>query len=397
MALFLYESMYPTSFRGAKFWYQSGDVSSGRKTVIHEYPNKSFRYVEDLGLNLRTFEVEAIIKGDTYLIDKERLEAAMNAPGIGVLVHPFYGNVSVYPIGYSVSEPITQVGVATFRLSFAEASENTSPRVTGEVTALIANLYRELYDKVDNAIDLEWTLNFIQNIDDAVQAFDRLITNLRAIMRIGFSYVGGRDQFIKTSGNFSANTFRSAQNASVLATNFTNTIGDFDGITLDEAARFDINRAAFGLGASDTLSDSSTSLIKERNKNRRLVNGLYNLLILTNLYTASSLLTYSYVDQLDNVQAILDNAFFDLTTNNNYLLDNDLLDSITELRNEMRKFFDKIRLTVAKVTTINTPAIPMTVLAFNYYGNTDNYQELIDLNDITNPAVVKGEVRILEQ
>lgn len=397
MALLLYDSLYPSSFKGAKFWYQSGDISSGRKTVIHEYPNKDFRFVEDLGRNLRIIEIQAIIKGDAYLIDKERLEAALNTPGIGILVHPFLGNINVYPTGYTVTEPINQVGVANFSINFAETSENISPRVTGNNTALIANLYRDLYDKVDESINLEWTLNFIRNIEDAVQVMQRVIDKLKALARISNSFIDGRNQFTKTADNFDDNKYRAAQDSEVLGSNFTDTIGDFDGLTLDAQSRFDINRNAFGVGANDTFSNLKTSITFERNKNRKLLNGVFNLLILNDLYVTATLLDYLDEIQLDNTQIILDQAFFDLTTNENYLIDNTLINAITAIRNEVRKFFDNLRLTIAKVTTVQTPTIPTTVLSFNYYGSTDNYQEILDLNNITNPAVINGEIRILEQ
>lgn len=391
-------SLYPGSFRDAPFWFQDGETSGGRKTVIHEYPQKDFRFVEDLGKNLKTFEIRAIIKGILYFSDRKRLEDAMESPGIGILVHPFRGNISVYPIGYTASEDQNRTGVATYTLNFAEAQKNISPRVTGNNTALIANLYRELYAAVGTAINAEWTLNFIRNIYDGVQAMQRTIDALKALSRIAVSSVEGRTQFTKSSNSFNANKYISAKDSARLADNVTGMTGDFDGITSDQPSRFDINNRAFGIGADDTFLEEKTLEIVERNKNRKLLNGVHNLLILTDLYTTASQLTYEDEIQLDNTQDILDANFYDLTNNDSYFLTNDLIHQISELRNQVRIFFDNLRLTVAKVTTIIAQPIPATVLAYQYYGNTDNYQEILDLNDVANnPAIISGELKILEQ
>lgn len=397
MASFLYEMMYPASFEGARFWCHEVDTTGGRKTVIHEYPKKDFRFVEDLGKRLKVFQIQGVVKGALYLIDKKRLEDAMNSPGIGILVHPFYGNISVYPLTYTVKEDITQVGVAHFTLNFAETERNISPRVTGDNISLIANIYRDLYDKVNEVINLEYTVNFVRNLEASSQNVQRMLAVMDSLAKISQSFTEGRNTYVRRSRNFSDNRHSIVRTASSIADSTTETISSFDNITNDQIARFDINRQAYGLGANDDLSPLTTAEVTERNKNARLSNGTFNYLTLNNLYNASTLLEYSDQIQLDNIQNLLESRYNDLVTNANYSISNDLLDSITELRNQSRRFFDNLRLTVAAVTTIKTEEIPLTVLTHQYYGNTDNYDEIRDINGITNLAVVSGEVRILEQ
>lgn len=395
--MFIRTREYPSSFRGARFWWQESDKTAGRKTVIHEYPGKNIRFVEDLGRNLPTFEIRAIIKGLNYFNDIHLLEEAMEQEGIGILVHPYRGNIDVYPLGYTVTEDQKQTGVATYTLRFAQTDLNASPRVTGDLTASIANFYRDLYNTVNSELNLTWTLNFIRNIKDAAQVMQRTIDFLRDLTTISKSGLSGRDTFNKSADNFERNKYYSAKDSQLLADNSTDLFSTFDDLTIDQPTRFDFNSRAYGIGNDDDFLAPLSSSIIEENKNRKLLNGTYNLLILNNLFQTATLLDYEDELQLDAVQIQLDVNFDDLLNNEAYFLTNTLRNQITEMRNQVRQFFDEQRLIVAKVTTITTQAIPLTILTYAYYARIDEYQEIIDLNNITNPAIVSGDLRILEE
>lgn len=149
-------AMYPASYRGIEFYYVSGTNTAGRKTVVHEFPNKTFRYVEDLGQNLRTFTITGMIKGGLYNIyylqNKKALEDALNEEGIGILVHPFYGVVNCVCTGYTLTENETEIGSATFEMTFAEANPNIYPRLTGDNSSVIANLAARVGSEISTYI-----------------------------------------------------------------------------------------------------------------------------------------------------------------------------------------------------------------------------------------------------
>jgi len=143
---------YPASFRGIDFLYTTGTNTAGRKTIVHEFPNKTFRYVEDLGRNLRTFTITGIISGGAhgfyYFQQKKALEDALNEEGIGILVHPFYGIVNCVCTGYTVTETETEIGSATFEMTFAEANPNIYPKISGDNSSIIANLASKIASEI---------------------------------------------------------------------------------------------------------------------------------------------------------------------------------------------------------------------------------------------------------
>jgi prophage DNA circulation protein len=353
--------------------------------------------VEDLGKRLRIFEITGIVKGALYLIEKQKLEDAMTLPGLGVLVHPFYGNVTVYPLEYELVEEDTSIGIAKFSLRFAEAEENFSPTITSNLAGVVADLYRQLYVAVDTAINLEYTMVFIRNIEDAVQVTQRIIDKLGALYRIASSSDEGRDTFRRTSDSFERKQYAINQDSELLGTNFTDLLGDFDSLSSDQVSRFNTNAQAFGLGSDDSFTTPITNELIERNKNRKLLNGTFNYLILINLFGTVTLLTFEDELQLNTTQDLLESFYRDLISNDAYLLTNALIDNLNKIRVAVRRYFDTIRLTIAKVATITTPPTPVAVLSHQYYGSTDNYQELLDLNNWTNPAIISGSIKVLEQ
>jgi prophage DNA circulation protein len=127
----LLDRLYSASFNGIPFLMSSSDMSYARKTVTHEYPNKKFRYVEDLGENLKSFDIRAIITGDDYLILREAFIISLQMKGVGILIHPFYGALTVVVKNYTVSEDMTRVGECIFTITFQEAYLNIFPEFLG--------------------------------------------------------------------------------------------------------------------------------------------------------------------------------------------------------------------------------------------------------------------------
>lgn len=70
-------------------------------------------------------------------------------------------------------------------------------------------------------------------------------------------------------------------------------------------------------------------------------------------------------------------------------------EQLTDLRNEVRKFFERESVNVPRLLDVKTRQKPLTVLAYSYYGDVDKVGDLEELNDFDNPTFVKGDVTIL--
>lgn len=127
------------SFRGVPFAVRRSDAQVGRRTVQHEYPQRDTPYAEDMGRAARRFNLDAYVLGPDYDQARDRLIAALEARGPGLLVHPFYGRRTVSLAAPArISESATdEGGLARFSLEFVEAGADTQPGVRADTAGAV--------------------------------------------------------------------------------------------------------------------------------------------------------------------------------------------------------------------------------------------------------------------
>jgi len=122
------KNLLRASFRGVTFSVRSESLTDGgRKVVLHEYPNSSERYVEDLGRIPPKFNVQAFVHGKDYQQRSRALEQALLRKGSGRLITPVYGSVDVYALPYQKDTSQLSIGEITFNLSFAVGKPAKAP------------------------------------------------------------------------------------------------------------------------------------------------------------------------------------------------------------------------------------------------------------------------------
>jgi len=122
------DQIRPASFRGITFGVTADDAESGRRTVVHEFPQRDDVYVEDLGVATGRFTLQAFVQGGDYMQRRDALERALNEPGPGTLVHPWYGEFQVSQCApYKVRHSAQDGGMAVFTLSFVRDAAPGAP------------------------------------------------------------------------------------------------------------------------------------------------------------------------------------------------------------------------------------------------------------------------------
>lgn len=159
------EQLLPASFRGVPFEVTSGSLRAGRRTVVHEYPQRDKPYVEDLGKATRQITIEAFVVGDDYIARGTALLAEIEKPGSGALIHPWLGEMTVTVT--SVSELKFDTGLGTAYLTFVatEAGDLEFP-ATGADTQTEAleaadELEQSAISKFIDSIDLSIVSEYI--------------------------------------------------------------------------------------------------------------------------------------------------------------------------------------------------------------------------------------------
>ncbi|WP_295379542.1 DNA circularization protein [uncultured Pseudacidovorax sp.] len=139
------DELRPASFRGVAFQVEGESGTFGRRTQVHEFPQRDKPYAEDLGRATRNFEFTAFLVGPDYLAQRDALLAALEQEGPGTLVHPWYGELSV-----SIKDPArvshsrANGGMCEVALSFVEAGELSFPAASTSLGARTLDAADEL-------------------------------------------------------------------------------------------------------------------------------------------------------------------------------------------------------------------------------------------------------------
>ncbi len=133
------DQLIPAAFRGVPFKVTDHRRSGGRRIAGHDFINGDEPYIEDTGRRTRTFQMQAFVLGDDYMTQRDQLIDACELAGPGLLDHPYFGQLTVFVVGYSQRETKRSERWSTFTLDFTEAGAlaiaSDSPDVVGGADA----------------------------------------------------------------------------------------------------------------------------------------------------------------------------------------------------------------------------------------------------------------------
>jgi len=123
------KTLWPASYKGVPFYFESDDEEGGRDNVKHVFPHRDQPFIEDMGEALRYYGGTAYVHGDNADGLANALKAALSSYGAGMLVVPYFGPVSVHCETFKRSTHRDQMGYVAFELKFVR---------TGAATAFIS-------------------------------------------------------------------------------------------------------------------------------------------------------------------------------------------------------------------------------------------------------------------
>lgn len=188
------------SFRGVPFLVDSDSVPVGRRTQLHEFPQRDQPFVEDLGRRTRHYKFTGFVAGDDCLAQRDKLLSALDKPGSGELVHPWFGRLTVTAGECEVSHARNELGMVRFSLEFIDGmlafpvqSPNTRRQLAGQAPSLLASikarfnaamapvdLARQRVSAMHSALSgaLGYALNFLQPASSLGGNINGLVSSL---------------------------------------------------------------------------------------------------------------------------------------------------------------------------------------------------------------------------
>ena len=158
------KKLYEASFRGVPYHVTKVDLKVGRRTVVHEYPQRDKPYVEDIGRAARRLSFTAFVVGDDYIQQADKLIGASETVGPGTLIHPQLGEMKCCLEQASTNTftdssrtaCVVLTAVESGELEFPKAGTDAVSKVLESADALEKSAIQQFCDSLDLSLVGEW-------------------------------------------------------------------------------------------------------------------------------------------------------------------------------------------------------------------------------------------------
>lgn len=393
------DELYKAAYKGVSFLTDGGTISGGRKLVQHIFPNSNRQTQEDLGLKQRDYSLTAIISGDNYLNDRDNLVRVLEASdGPSTLTHPFHGEIeNIVAESFSLTENFSEMGKATINIAF-KISTDVGEQQEAEVNV---NSIKSKFDTYktevqDNFADkFEITQSYTKSFEFALDKSNSFIDDFKESTQFMNDIAESFDQTTADIIDFKTN-ISSLLDAPINLASSINSLFENANLSSDVVqSKIDGFKNLFGFGSddSDQYINTDVPANAERQINDSLMNGIVTSLALCNVYVAASESDFATEEQIIAEVEVLENEYNEIIKNETF--DASSLDALSDVRTEANIFFEQIKKSAARTSQVNVNSIPMRVLAYNYYEDSNRAAELNTVNALPDVSFIKGEVNIL--
>lgn len=176
------DDLLAASFRGVPFFFGDLTRSGGRRLAEHEFPLRDDPYIEDLGRKKREHKIAGYVLGDDYVAQRDALEAALDEPGAGLLLHPYRGQISVNVRNWSSHEVRDEGGMARFDIDCVENGSQPSPLATSNTADESLSAGADMLGQLQGSFLDDWSVDSGGMLDAASALLDDLADALASLI-----------------------------------------------------------------------------------------------------------------------------------------------------------------------------------------------------------------------
>jgi len=383
------DELQPASFKGAAFNVNSADLQSGRRVVVHEYPQRDVPYAEDLGRQARSFTLDAFVLGADYLTQKNALLDACESTGPGELIHPYYGSRQVLCTSVRIREAINDGGVARFSLSFNEAGQQQFPTATIDLPAAVDVQVESVLNEMETSF--ADTFSVLQQpqfvLGQAVAFMDASITQMQTIADNILNPVADLQQSIN---DFKSTIYNLMATPGRMANRFKQTLTALSG---------SLSRSPESINALQTLAtqvipdDPAPAITPSRKQvqnNQRALNQLVQGMALVETLRLSSAVAFASFEDAISVRVQLLERLDVLEL----AVADDVFLNVQSLRSVFSQAVPSPDQSLPRIIEyVPKQTLPALVIAYEVYGDATRESEIINRNKnkIAHPGFVPAE------
>ena len=403
----IFNQLFPCSFRGRTVYLSSATTDFGRKQIKHEYPNSDKQKIQDLGLKPRVFKMTAQISQETeidprtYFQKKNDFLAALEEPGAGTLSHPFFSaSFEVVARPGTVSESMTEAGIATFELTFDISDRQTDPAPSKTSLSQINQALQDTDLAVNTSIADRFLVSTGLNQRSAEALLEGFSETVSSTTDTFNKLEDPNNEFSSLLGDFTDSITDLISQPQELADSIQAVISGSSALYQTTEESLQVFIRFFDFGDDINFSPNTTDERIERNQNNSVIKLATQVSYLSLSYQFAAETTFLTVDEITDLLERLENQHSKIV---NEGADSEVLLSLNNLRVLTNQYLEAEKLNAAQIIDINTKTMPMAVLAYQYYGDIDTLQDITNtLTDINRPksnntSFISGDVQILTQ
>lgn len=402
----LVNDLLPASFKGVPFYLSDSNVSGGRKDIKHSFPNSNKQAIEDLGLAPKVYNLVALISGDNYISNRDNLIKVLESGTPGTLSHPFYGEISnVKARTYTIKESMVDVGLAELSILFEVTDTTGIVRSIVTTPSVVNDKHTKVKESVSDSITNDWkvTPEYNGNFAASVTKVNEYTDSVTSVSNTVVKGKENLDVFNDSLNNLTDNVYAHVLDSDELAKSIIDLSDNLDSVYESQNDKFKVFKSFFNFGEGDREYTTYTAGILERESNNGIINNAVKVLSLSSAFNAAVNIDYLTVDELDAVTGILEAQYLELTNLPGYLyekdnikgLNTDVRDALDLMRQDANKLLTDIRDNINSVVNVRTHTLPARVIAYQYYGDSSNGEDIANINSVKDVSFMSGEIKVL--
>lgn len=379
----VFDELHAGSFRGAVFYVSSATTSGGRKQVTHEYPYSDRQKVEDLGFKPRNFKISAIIPNETasdprgYIQKRDELLAALEQGGNGTLSHPFFSNdIQVTAKPYTLTESMQSIGKGTIELEFDYSNVSTDPQRQDTSLSQINAGYKSVMDQIVADVEDFFRVNSPLNYEAAVSKLSGLADAFDTGTKIYNQVTSKISSYNRVITGFRDDITQMIGAPATVAMRVGSLMVPVAGLYNDAATTSRVSRGFFSFGDDDPVIEPTTVQRAQRKLNNEVLTYAVKAGMLATAYQSISEIDFPTVDAVQETQDVLDAQYQDIVNSN--VVSDDMFTLLLSLRAQVNQYLEAVKLTAPEVIEVEIKELPLSVIAFQYYGYEPDLDTLIN-------------------
>lgn len=388
------QRMVGASFRRVPFLVESVAQAGGRRVALHEFAFRDDPFAEDMGRQARRFKIEGYVIGDDYLAKKDALIAALEDEGPGEFVHPYGDLIIAVCETFTANENTAQGGWCRFSIDFVQTpTQAPAPAIEVDTASKVATSATAAATAADAQLAEDYDAS-------GLPAF--ALTSAESAIKTAADFLGDKlgpavqhvQELASMNGQLASIAARAssfAQQPASLLQQVRDAIGSI--VTTIKESPGDVYDAlveAYSAALEAPVIGTTETRRREAENQSALVAALRSTIAIEAARLAPLISFPSLDDAIaarERVVALLDEQ--------TQIAGDTAYPALVALRSDVMRAVPGTSALARVVTITVREPVPADVLSYRLYGTSDRADDIIARNNIADPGVVSGVLKVL--